>query len=201
MTSDVRDQLAEVVEEFEKAERRLDRLVAETPDERWSVRADPERWSVAECIAHLNLTGAAYVPVLEAAVEQARTLPPLGDRRYRRDPVGWLLAIATGPLPRIGSLRFGRGRTATRFVPSGELDRETVVAAFKRLQTKQIELTRAGDGLPLDRVKVTSPFDARVRYNLYSCLVMLPGHQHRHLEQAEEVWPRQRAREPASPMG
>ena len=47
------------------------------------------------------------------------------------------------------------------------------------------EVTRQADGLPLDRILVESPFDARVRYNLYSALVMLPRHQHRHLDQAE----------------
>jgi len=37
-------------------------------------------------------------------------------------------------------------------------------------------------------VRVTSPFNARVRYNLYACFTILPRHQHRHLWQAERVW-------------
>ena len=34
---------------------------------------------------------------------------------------------------------------------------------------------------------IVSPFDGRLRYNLYSCLTILPAHQHRHLWQAERV--------------
>jgi hypothetical protein len=41
------------------------------------------------------------------------------------------------------------------------------------------------EGLPLHRVKIVSPFNARVRYNLFSALSILPRHQHRHLWQAE----------------
>ena len=52
-----------------------------------------------------------------------------------------------------------------------------------------IAFARAADGLPLGKVKVPSPFAAGARYNLYSCFVILPRHQVRHLEQAEEVWP------------
>jgi hypothetical protein len=35
---------------------------------------------------------------------------------------------------------------------------------------------------------VQSPFNEKVKYNLYSCLTILPPHQHRHLWQAEQIW-------------
>jgi len=85
-------------------------------------------------------------------------------------------------------MRIGRVPTTARFVPREARERATTIAEFDALQAEQLALTRAGDGLPLDRVRVTSPFAARVRYNLYACLVLLPRHQHRHLQQAEEVW-------------
>jgi hypothetical protein len=88
----------------------------------------------------------------------------------------------------VGGRVIGRARTPAAFVPHGELPRDAVLREFDALQDEQVALTRAADGLPLGRVRVASPFDARVRYNLYACLVMLPGHQHRHLEQAEGVW-------------
>ena len=39
----------------------------------------------------------------------------------------------------------------------------------------------------LGRLWIISPFDARIRYNAYACLTILPRHQHRHLWQAEQV--------------
>ena len=53
-----------------------------------------------------------------------------------------------------------------------------------------MEAVRGADGHPIDRVWVTSPFDSRLRYNLYSTFVILPTHQLRHVVQAERVWER-----------
>jgi hypothetical protein len=46
---------------------------------------------------------------------------------------------------------------------------------------------RAADGLPIDAVKITSPVDARARYNVFAALSIMARHQHRHLWQAEQA--------------
>ena len=181
-------QLSAIVAQFESASARLRRLVTHTPAARWNTRADPARWSVAECVAHLNLTSRAYLPLLERGIAEAHAVGGGAPARYRRDPLGWLIATMSGPRPRIGGRKLGGLKTAASFVPSGELEAEATVAEFMELQARQIALTRTADGLPLHRVRVVSPFDARVKYNLYAAFTLLPAHQHRHLEQAEEVW-------------
>ena len=182
------EQLGNILRQLKSAETHLRRVAHDTPDARWAVRRDPERWSVAECVAHLNLTGRAYVPLLRAGLDDARALGTPAPRRYRRDPVGWLVARTTGSLLGVGKLRFGRMRTVPAFVPTGDLAREPLVAEFERLQSEQMSLVEQGDGLPLHAVRVVSPFDPRVHYNLYACMTMLAPHQERHLTQAERVW-------------
>jgi hypothetical protein len=181
-------QLAAIVAQFEAAQARLHRLLPTVPAERWSVRADPARWSVAECVAHLNLTGQVYLPLLRTAWAEARAVAGPAPERYRRDFAGWLLSYAVGPMPRVGRWAFGRARTIAAFVPSGDLPRDQVVAEFDRLQAEQVALTRAAAGLALGAVRITSPFNARLKYNGYACLVILHRHQQRHLWQAEQVW-------------
>ena len=61
------------------------------------------------------------------------------------------------------------------------------MADFERLQSEVIACVSAAEGLPIDNVKLASPFDARVRYNLYAALTLVPRHQHRHLLQAERA--------------
>jgi hypothetical protein len=39
--------------------------------------------------------------------------------------------------------------------------------------------------LPIDDVKIVSPFGGRMKYGAYSAMVIVARHQHRHLEQAE----------------
>lgn len=184
-------QLIRITASFVDAQARLHRLAADVPEDRWATRADPHRWSVAECIEHLNMTSRVYLEPLRAAVATARALNQPAPRRYRQDFVGWLLSLFTRPMFRLGRWRFGRMKTANAFVPVGDLPaKEDMIAEFDRLQAEQIMIARSSAGLPIDRVRITSPFDARVRYNAYSALVILPGHQHRHLEQAEDVWAR-----------
>ena len=183
-------QLADVVADLERARTRLHRLADALPDDRWARRADPARWSVAECVAHLNLTAQAYAPLLRAGLAEAAALgnEEPAPARYRRDPAGWLISRLVGPLPRVGALRIGRIRTPAAFVPTGELPRQATLREFDARQDELLAFVREADGLPLERVRVTSPFDARARYNLFAALAMQAPHQHRHLQQAEEVW-------------
>ena len=174
-------QLATIIDELDGARERLHRLRASVPPDRWTRRVDPERWSVAECVEHLNITSRAYLPLLRDALEKGRRMGGTAPQRYRRDPVGWLLWQSMGPPVR------HRMRTPAAFVPGSAQGVEALVDDFDRLQAEQIELTRAADGLPLQKIRVRSPFDARVSYNLFSCLSILPRHQHRHLWQAEQV--------------
>jgi hypothetical protein len=61
------------------------------------------------------------------------------------------------------------------------------MAEFDRLQAELIAITREADGYPLSEMKITSPFGGKIRYNFYSALRILPRHQQRHIEQAEEA--------------
>lgn len=182
------EQIGEIVAAFEDAQARLHRLAVAIPRDRWTVREDAAHWSVAECVAHLNLTSKAFLPLLRAAVAEGRIRKLGRVARYRRDLLGWLISLMSGPMLVIGGFRFGRVKTTPAFVPGSGLDRDEVIADFDQLQTEQIGVARAADGLPLNDLKIVSPFDARVRYNAYSALVILPRHQHRHLAQAERVW-------------
>ncbi|MFN2317993.1 MAG: DinB family protein [Gemmatimonadales bacterium] len=175
-------QLEQLAEEFLEALDRLHLLADGVAANRWAYRTDPKRWSVAECVAHLNLSSAAYLPLLERAVAEAKAIGGPPPRRHRHNPVGWLLWRTMGPPARL------RTRTVAAFVPVSTGPATDLVAEFERRQDAQVALLRAADDLPLGRVMVTSPFNTRVRYNLYSCFAILARHQHRHLWQAEQVW-------------
>jgi hypothetical protein len=178
-------QLAAICDELEAASQRLHTLAGRMTPEAWGRRPDSARWSASECVAHLNLTSVAYLPLLDGALARApretqRSAP--APRRYRRDLLGWMLWKSSGPAP------WFRLKTAPSFVPIGGRSRDEQIAEFDRLQSQLIERVRRADGLAVDRVNITSPFDPRAKYNLYAALTILPRHQHRHLWQAEQVW-------------
>jgi len=174
-------QLQAIATEFDLAELRLRALVERVPDEQWPKRPSPRSWSVSECVAHLNLTSPGMLPKLEAALDEARRLPPAKSTRYRRDPVGWMLWRTMGP-----PVRF-RVSTTAAFVPVGDATPRELVADFLELQRAQLRCVTAADGLALAKVRIQSPFAERVRYNLFAALSILPRHQLRHLWQADNV--------------
>jgi len=174
-------QLEEIVREFESASIRLRNLHRSLAAGAWNRRSAPERWSPSECVAHLNLTALGMLPLLRQGLEDARRLQqPAGDR-YRRDLIGWLLWRTISSPGRFKS------KTIPAFVPSSDRSAEEIMSEFDRLQAEQIAVARAAGGLPIDRVKMVSPFNARVRYNIFAGLSILPRHQHRHLWQAEQA--------------
>lgn len=166
---------------------RIELLAERTPDDNWAKRNDPAKWSPGECVAHLNLTSAAYIPLIRKAIEEARQ-QPRATGHYRRDFLGWLFATMTGPLPSIGKARIGRVKTTAAFVPTGSHPKQQLLAQFKRDQDELIGMVGEADGLAIDKVLIRSPFGGKIRYSGYSAFTILPRHQERHLQQAELVW-------------
>jgi hypothetical protein len=176
----VTPQLQAIVDELEDAECRVLSMAANLPVEQWTCRPGRGRWSAAECVEHLNISSEALLPLLRSALDAAggklQSAP-----RYRRDPIGWLIWKLVGES---GGLK---ARTSQAFEPKGASTPQELVARFTRQQAELRACVLAAEGLPIDRVKMVSPFDRRVSYNLYAALTLVPRHQHRHLLQAEQA--------------
>jgi hypothetical protein len=175
----VNPQLQAIVDDLDSASRRLRALGAAVPRDGWDRPPAAGQWSPAECLEHLNLTSAAVVPMLRRALEDARTAGPRPVSSYRRDVMGWLIWTVMAPSNGL------KTKTIPAFVPAPTQTAGHLMAEFERLQASVIACVREADGLSIDRIKLESPFDARVKYNLYSVLTLVPRHQHRHLLQAE----------------
>jgi DinB superfamily len=136
---------------------------------------------VAECLAHLNLTSKSYFSLITMAIENARLDRWYGSAPYRMDWKGYLLWWL--------SERHGRFKmkTTERFRPLSVEPVSHILPEFLFLQDRLIECLYRANGLALNRIKITSPFDARLQYNLYSCFRLLPAHQRRHLWQAAQA--------------
>lgn len=91
-------QLTALVKGFESAQLRLEKLAHNLPDAAWEERTEPGKWSVAECVAHLNLTSEAYIPRIEAALREARAMDQTRHTELKRDFAGRFFAMMVGPL-------------------------------------------------------------------------------------------------------
>lgn len=174
-------QLEALASDFKSAGRRVDALAARLDESAWRKRPGPERWSPIECVAHLNLTSHAMLPLIRSGTAEARSSGRPAPDRYRRDFRGWLIWYGVKTPGRF------RTRTPASFVPSAERPVRDVLDEFERMRTEQVACAAAADGLAIDRVFIASPFDQRMRYSVYSALTVLAAHEHRHLVQAEDA--------------
>lgn len=175
--------LAAVRTELDDATRRMHRLLDTMEETTWGRSPGTGRWSVARCIEHLNLTSRAYVPVLQTAFWDARKRGMMAkEPSYRMDFWGWLLLKGVDE-----NARF-KMKTPEPFVPPTIEPKEKVIREYDELQNELIALLEDSADLALSKITITSPFNAKIKYNAYSAYRIIAAHQRRHLSQAEHVF-------------
>jgi hypothetical protein len=137
------------------------------------------RWSAAECLAHLNLSNRAYLPLLDSAIEQLREKKVLGGGAFHLNLNARLLKYWLEPPSRL------RLPTSPPFQPIAVRDPAEALEEFQAIGKVLEEKLNSARGLALDRVKLVSPFAEKMKYNAYSAFVLIAAHNRRHLWQAE----------------
>ena len=170
-----------VEQELNDATARAWALIQATDGRLFTVRPNPGSWSAAECIAHLSISSEMFLPVLRDAIEQARRRGLTSRGTPKMDLLGRILCWFLEPPIR------SRVKTAAPFVPKSTRAKAEAFGEFASLQSKLIELLSAAREINVSKVKIVSPFDKRVRYNLYSAFRILAAHERRHLWQAEQA--------------
>ncbi|HLJ26653.1 MAG TPA: DinB family protein [Candidatus Angelobacter sp.] len=171
-----------LLNQLEDIRRCAQELIAGLSPEQLMRRPDPAKWSIAECLAHLNLTGTGYVPLIEAAIRRGREGKMLGKGPFKPGLLGSLLKWIAEPPPKF------RFRAPENILPPSSItDPSRVIAEFMRLQDEWERLVRESDGLDLKRVKVDSPLPQLPRLRLAAPVPWMLAHERRHLLQAEKV--------------
>jgi hypothetical protein len=138
-------------------------------------------WSVAENLQHLILTANAMLPLAENAIVELERAGRKANRPSRLGLMGWLLCKAIEPPARMKS------RTTPPFEPLSLGDPSVLVPRLQETNGRLDALIGRAVGLATSTVDVASPFNARVKYNLYAALRIVLCHTRRHLWQAARV--------------
>jgi hypothetical protein len=167
--------------ELNEATERARKLVDDTPARLFTVRPSVNQWSAAECLSHLSISTEKFLPVLRKAMDDARSRHLTADGAPRMDVLGRILRWFLEPPVR------SRLKTKSAFVPKSIRAKAEALAEFTRWQKQLVDLLQSSSDMPIGRLKVVSPFDSRVKYNVYSAFMILTAHQRRHLWQAEQA--------------
>lgn len=173
--------LEEVEAELDEATKRAWELVRSTDPRLFTVRPHPGSWSAAECLSHLSISTDMFLPVLRQSIDEGKAKGFTSNRKPSMDVVGRVLRWFLEPPIR------SRVKTTVPLVPKSVRAKAEAFGEFSSLQSKLIDLLHESEGLDLRKIKLISPFDKRVKYNLYSAFRIIVAHQRRHLWQAERA--------------
>ena len=159
-------------------------VVEPLSDEQFNWKPNEKVWSVGECLQHLNLVGAGYVPVLEKAASVGHPKAS-GPFTY-----GWLsrqFTEAVSPTNRRKLKAMGKMKPKSQRASRSTLNKQEVLAEFEHITNGFLRAVRQSDGLDLRSIKVSSPFLKILRLPLGAFLDALGQHAIRHVQQATRI--------------
>ena len=145
-------------------------------------RPAPDRWSIAQCMDHLNTTTGLLIAPLNAAVLTARSKGVLASGPFRYGFIARWFLKSLAP-------RGSRPVPAPKLYrpSSSHLECTAIVSRFQDVQQAFIAVTESADGLDLARIRIASPALALLRLPLGIWLLATASHMLRHLNQAQGV--------------
>jgi hypothetical protein len=168
-------------DDLDEVRRRAQELVAGLTPEQLLRRRDPGKWSIGECIVHLNITAVTVQKLMASAIEQGKNQQVFGKGPFSIGAKGRLLIWIAEPPPKF------RIPAPPHLRPPARIDNLLeLLPDFLKAQNEWERLIRESAGLDLSKIKVGklfSPFRARFA----AALPWMLAHQRRHLLQAENV--------------
>jgi len=172
---------AQCAREIQEGRRRAEALLLGLTPEQLTTQPEADKWSVAECILHLNVTAKVMQSSMEEAIAQAKRDNQVGTGPFKVGAKGRLLIWIAEPPPKF------RIPAPPHLRPPARIDNPlNLLPEFLKEQDEWERLIRESAGLNLSKIKVGklfSPFRARFA----AALPWMMAHQRRHLLQAENV--------------
>ncbi len=174
-------EIAQLEEQFEEFEAEILELTERLSDRQLSWRPANKRWSIAECLDHLNVTGFELLPRVDRAIADTqrqglRRRGPLRPRWRAR-----MFARMMEPPSRL------RAKAPEVFLPRWPEEPRKVVRELIDLQGELIKRLHEADGLDLSAAQIVSPAARWIKLSLGEWLVITAAHQRRHLWQARRL--------------
>lgn len=146
-----------------------------------SQRAEPDRWSVIECIEHLNIADGHYLTLFHQKLPNAKA----SDREdFKSSWFGNYFVKMMKPKPD-GTIPSPM-KTMRKFDPEVKVHEDTL-SKFKDDQLELLRFLEMAKGLDLQKIKMPSAIGAVVTFRLGDAFRFLIAHNQRHMIQARNV--------------
>ncbi len=181
MLSGMKKSLDEILAEVAAVNSEAQRLCEGLTEQQLGWRPAPNRWSIAETLAHLNLTTQIFLPSVDRAIEIARREKIEGEGSFSLGTLGSIYLWYTEPPPKI---KLPAPKVIKPILQGPAID---ALPQFLRSQQAALARVDAARGLDCEKVRFSSPLASIVKMNLISFFAVMTGHQRRHLVQMQTV--------------
>ena len=167
--------------DIKEARLRAQSLISDLPPDQLTKQPEPGKWSVAECILHLNTTAQVVQSLMEKAIAEGKRKNIVGSGPFSLGFKGRLLIWIAEPPPKF------RIRAPRSVRPPAEIDSPlNLLPDFLKAQDEWERLIRESSGLDMGKIMAGPRFSA-FRARLAAIVPWMMAHQRRHLLQAENV--------------
>ena len=176
----------QILREIDENIRKAREVTTGLSHDRFNWRPEPGRWSIAQCLAHLNVVNGQDLAPIGEAIRDARLRGLEGAPPFQYGPLSRRFIASMEPPIR------SRFKAPKSYEPPPEADPGRTLAEYLRIAAELRRLAASSEGLDLRRVKTVLPalppiLRAIVRMPLGARFALIGAHDRRHLWQAEQV--------------
>jgi DinB superfamily len=168
----------------QRTEAMLSKAVTEwqnLPPQQLLQKPAPDRWSAAQCMAHLNVYGDYYLPAIETAIQRAQSIGSRPGTFFRSGFLGGYFTKLMEPDSKT------KMKSPANAVPPEVVDSSAVLAQFIDQQEHLLALIDKARTVNLNQVRIPISIAQWIRLKLGDTFGFYIAHQERHVLQAERV--------------
>ncbi|MCW3106054.1 MAG: DinB family protein, partial [Segetibacter sp.] len=155
-----------------------------------------KKWSLAQCLEHLNSYGHYYLPAMEKAIETAKQKGWSSQEKYTP---GWLGDYFTKlMMPGTDEKKMKKMSAPANHSPVASLDSDKVLSEFIDQQEKLVSLLEQARKINLEKAKVSISIAKFIKLKLGDTFRFIIMHNYRHVLQAERALESAEKREESS---
>ncbi|HLK56462.1 MAG TPA: DinB family protein [Chthonomonadaceae bacterium] len=156
-------------------------LTENLTDAQFNWHPSPDRWSIAQCLDHLNKVNLLLLPRMESEISDALPLAPDAFRVWHPSFLERLFIQTVGPNARY------KAEVPKLYIPAPEGTVKDVMHTFCEANDRILACMEQAKGHDLRRIKVTSPVSGLVRMSLGAWFASAVVHTEYHIGQAKAV--------------
>lgn len=143
-------------------------------------KANPESWSVLECMEHLNRYGDFYLPEIEQRIGKAK--PGQSDSMFKSGLLGNYFAKSMLPKEQLNKMK-----TFKSMNPAGSKLDKKVLNKFTTQQRQMLDLLNRARSVNLTKTKTSISISSFIKLRLGDTFRVVIYHNQRHIVQADKV--------------